>query len=96
MKAALLLVLLLSMISLNESNLLGNLAGFTSELLRADILDIVNCILHNDKIIAGVNVIIDAILTKNFDNILVALSQFILNDREEITKCINDPLGRLL
>lgn len=96
MKAALLIVLLLSMFSLNESSLLTTAGGLVSELLRADILDIIDCILHNDKIISDVNVIIDAILTKDFNKVVVALTQVIIELKDEITICINDPVSRLL
>ena len=91
MKAGLLLVLLLSVISLSETSLLNTIGGYVSQYLRADILDIVDCILHNDKIIKDFNVIIDAILTKDFNNVVVALTQVIMELKDEITHCINPP-----
>ena len=91
MKVGLLLVLLLSIISLNESSLLTTIGETTSALLRADILDIIDCILHNDIIIKDANVIIDAILTKDFNKVVIALSQVIMELKDEITNCINPP-----
>ena len=91
MKVGLLLVLLLSIIALNESSLLTSFGEYSSELLRADILDIIDCILHNDKIIKDANVIIDAILTKDFNKVVVALSQVIMELKDEINWCINPP-----
>ena len=96
MKAILVFVLLFSMISFNESSLLTTVGGFISEMLRADILDVIDCFLHNDIIIKDVNVIIDAILTKDFNNVVVALTQVIMELKDEIEKCLNDPVGRLL
>ena len=91
MKVGLLLVLLLSIIALNESSLLTTFGEYMSELLRADILDIIDCILHNDKIIRDANKIIDAILTKDFNKVVVALSQVIMELKDEISWCINPP-----
>ena len=91
MKVGLLLVLLLSIIALNESSLLTTFGEYMSELLRADILDIIDCILHNDKIIRDANKIIDAILTKDFNKVVVALSQVIMELKDEINWCINPP-----
>ena len=96
MKAILVFVLLFSIISFNESSLLTTVGGFISEMLRADILDVIDCFLHNDIIIKDVNVIIDAILTKDFNNVVVALTQVIMELKDEIEKCLNDPVGRLL
>ena len=96
MKAVLVFVLLFSIISFNESSLLTTVGGFISEMLRADILDVIDCFLHNDIIIKDVNVIIDAILTKDFNNVVVALTQVIMELKDEIEKCLNDPVGRLL
>ena len=96
MKAVLVFVLLFSIISVNQSSLLTTVGGFISEMLRADILDVIDCFLHNDIIIKDVNVIIDAILTKDFNNVVVALTQVIMELKDEIEKCLNDPVGRLL
>ena len=91
MKAAFVLVLLLAIIAISESSLLNTFGTMVSGLLRADIMDIINCIIHNDIIIADLNVIIDAILKKDFNAVIVALSQVIMSLKDEITKCINDP-----
>ena len=91
MKAAFVLVLLLAIIAISESSLLNALGTMVSGLLRADIMDIINCIIHNDIIIADLNVIIDAILKKDFNAVIVALSQVVMSLKDEITKCINDP-----
>ena len=91
MKAAFVLVLLLAIIAISESSLLNTFGTMVSGLLRADIMDIINCIIHNDIIIADLNVIIDAILKKDFNAVIVALSQVVMSLKDEITKCINDP-----
>ena len=89
MKTGLLLVLLLSLISLYESSLLATIGSFASGILRADILDVIDCILHNDIIIKDVNVIIDALLTKDINKIVIALTQVIRELIDEINKCRN-------
>ena len=91
MKAAFVFVLLLAIIAISESSLLNTFGTMVSGLLRADIMDIINCIIHNDIIIADLNVIIDAILKKDFNAVIVALSQVVMSLKDEITKCINDP-----
>ena len=91
MKAAFVLVLLLAIIAISESSLLNTFGTMVSGLLRADIMDIINCIIHNDIIIADLNVIIDAILKKDFNAVIVALSQVVMSLKDEITKCINNP-----
>ena len=91
MKASFVLVLLLAIIAISESSLLNTFGTMVSGLLRADIMDIINCIIHNDIIIADLNVIIDAILKKDFNAVIVALSQVVMSLKDEITKCINDP-----
>ena len=91
MKAAFVLVLLLAIIAISESSLLNTFGTTVSGLLRADIMDIINCIIHNDIIIADLNVIIDAILKKDFNAVIVALSQVVMSLKDEITKCLNDP-----
>ena len=91
MKSSFVLVLLLAMIVISESNLLKIFGTYVSGLLRADILDIIDCIIHNDIIIADINVIIDGILKKDFNAVIVALSQVVMSLKDEITKCINNP-----
>ena len=91
MKAAFVFVLLLAIIAISESSVLNTFGTMVSGLLRADIMDIINCIIHNDIIIADINVIIDGILKKDFNAVIVALSQVIMSLKDEITKCINDP-----
>ncbi len=91
MKAVFVLVLLLAIIAISESSLLNTFGTMVSGLLRADIMDIINCIIHNDIIIADLNVIIDAILKKDFNAVIVALSQVVMSLKDEITKCINNP-----
>ena len=97
MKAVLIFVLLFSMIYSNEStSFLTTVGSFLSEMLRADILDIIDCFLHSEIIIKDANVIIDGILTKDFNNVIIALTQVIMELKDEITRCLNDPLGKLL
>ena len=91
MKAVFVLVLLLAIIAISESSLLNTFGTMVSGLLRADIMDIIICIIHNDIIIADLNVIIDAILKKDFNAVIVALSQVVMSLKDEITKCINNP-----
>ena len=91
MKAAFVFVLLLAIIAISESSLLNNFGSMVSGLLWDDIFDIINCIIHNDIIIADINVIIDGILKKDFNAVIVALSQVVMSLKDEITKCINNP-----
>ena len=91
MKAVFVFVLLLAIIAISESSLISTFGTMVSGLLRADIMDIINCIIHNDIIIADINVIIDGILKKDFNAVIVALSQVVMSLKDEITKCINDP-----
>ena len=96
MKATFLLVILLAMVSIYETSLLNTFGTILSEILRADILDAIDCILHNDVIIYDVNVIIDGIMTKDFSKIVAALAKVIQSLIDEVKKCINDPASRLL
>ena len=89
MRATYVLILLLGIISISQSSLLTTFGTFVSGILRADILEIIDCFLHNDIIIKDVNVIIDAILTKDFNKVVVALTQVIMELKDEIDKCIN-------
>ena len=91
MKAVFVFVLLLAIFAISESSALNTFGTMVSSLLRADIMDIINCIIHNDIIIADINVIIDAILKKDFNAVIVALSQVVMSLKDEITKCINNP-----
>ena len=91
MKAVFVFVLLLAIFAISESSALNTFGTMVSGLLRADIMDIINCIIHNDIIIADINVIIDAILKKDFNAVIVALSQVVMSLKDEITKCINNP-----
>ena len=79
------------MISINEAYIMEKIGLFISKILRADIMDIITCILHTDKIIEDVNKIIDAILTKNFEKIIAVLSQVAMELVELVKICINDP-----
>ena len=95
MKVALVLVLLLTMISINETSLLNYFGTYVSEILRADILESINCILHSEIIIYDVNVIIDGILTKDFNKMVAAIAKVIQSLIDEVKKCLNDPAFRL-
>ncbi len=96
MKATFVLVILLAMVSIYETSLLNTFGTILSEILRADILDAIDCILHNDVIIYDVNVIIDGIMTKDFSKIVAALAKVIQSLIDEVKKCINDPASRFL
>ena len=97
MKAILVFTLLFALFSVNESNdLIKTFGNLVSHILRKDIFDIITCILHNDDIIYDLNVIIDAILTLDFNKIIIALTQVVFNLKDEITKCIDDPTKKLL
>lgn len=96
MKAILVFILALSLFSMNQSFYIFNTFGnFISNILRSDILDIINCIVHNPTIIYDINVIIDAILTKNFDKIIAALIKVGPNIATEVQKCIHPSQGFL-
>ena len=91
MKVFYTLAIILTIISVSQCGPLDLIGRFLSSILRADILDIIDCILHNQIIIKDLNVIIDAILTLNFNNIINALMKVVMELQKEITACINPP-----
>ena len=91
MKAIYTLVILLTIFSLTQCGALDFIGDYLSYILRADILDIIDCILHNDIIIKDVNIILDAVLTKNFDNVITALLKVVGEIVDPIKNCINNP-----
>ena len=91
MKVFYALAIILTIISVSQCGPLDLIGRFLSSILRADILDIIDCILHNQIIIKDLNVIIDAILTLNFNNIINALMKVVMELQKEITACINPP-----
>ena len=91
MKVFYTLAIILTIISVSQCGPLDLIGSFLSSILRADILDIIDCILHNQIIIKDLNVIIDAILTLNFNNIINALMKVVMELQKEITACINPP-----
>ena len=93
MKVFYTLAIILTIISVSQCGPLDLIGRFLSSILRADILDIIDCILHNQIIIKDLNVIIDAILTLNFNNIINALMKVVMELQKEITACINPPQG---
>ena len=91
MKAFYFLAIILTILSVSQCGPLDFIGNYISIILRADILDIIDCILHNQIIIKDVNIIIDAILTLNFNNIINALMKVVMELQKEITACINPP-----
>ena len=91
MKAFYFLAIILTILSVSHCGPLDFIGNYISIILRADILDIIDCILHNQIIIKDVNIIIDAILTLNFNNIINALMKVVMELQKEITACINPP-----
>ena len=95
MKAIYTLALLFTIISLTKCGTFDFIGNYLSVILRADVLDIVDCILHNDKIIKDINVVIDgiieAIATQDFQKVITALLKVVSELIEEITACINNP-----
>ena len=95
MKAIYTLALLFTIISLTKCGTFDFIGNYLSVILRADVLDIVDCILHNDKIIKDINVVIDgiieAIATQDFQKVITALFKVVSELIEEITACINNP-----
>ena len=95
MKAIYTLALLFTIISLSQCGTFDFIGNYLSVILRADVLDIVDCILHNDKIIKDINVVIDgiieAIATQDFQKVITALFKVVSELIEEITACINNP-----
>ena len=91
MKVFYTLAIILTIISVSQCGPLDLIRNFLSSILRADILDIIDCILHNQIIIKEINVIIDAILTLDFEKIIIAIAGTIPVLQPEINKCINPP-----
>ena len=91
MKVFYALAIILAIISVSECGPLDFIGYFLSSILRADILDIIDCIIHNQIIIKDLNVIIDAILTLDFNKIINALLKVVMELQKEITACINPP-----
>ncbi len=91
MKVFYILAIILTIISVSQCGPLDFIGYFLSSILRADILDIIDCIIHNQIIIKDLNVIIDAILTLDFNNIINALMKVVMELQKEITACINPP-----
>ena len=91
MKVFYILAIMLTIISVSQCGSLDFIGYFLSSILRADILDIIDCIIHNQIIIKDLNVIIDAILTLDFNNIINALMKVVMELQKEITACINPP-----
>ena len=91
MKVFYILAIILTIISVSQCGPLDFIGYFLSSILRADILDIIDCIIHNQIIIKDLNVIIDAILTLDFNNIITALMKVVMELQKEITACINPP-----
>ena len=95
MKAIYTLALFFTIISLTKCGTFDFIGNYLSVILRADVLDIVDCILHNDKIIKDINVVIDgiieAIATQDFQKVITALLKVVSELIEEITACINNP-----
>ena len=91
MKVFYILAIILTIISVSQCGPLDFVGYILSSILRADILDIIDCIIHNQIIIKDLNVIIDAILTLDFNNIIKALLGVIMELQKEISACINPP-----
>ena len=98
MKAIYTLALLFTLISLSQCLSFDFIGYVLSAVLRADILDIIHCILHNELIIKDINIIIDgiieAIAKKDFSKLISALIPIITGFIDEIKKCINTPPPR--
>ena len=93
MKTILLCLLFFTLLSYsNEASLFSFVGSFLNKIFRADITEIIDCILHNDQIIYDFNKIIDALLTKDINKIVVAVSQVITELKTLITACINPEL----
>ena len=93
MKTILLCLLFITLLSSSsEASLFSFVGPYLSKVLRADILDIIDCILHDEKIIYDFNIIIDALLTKDINKIVVAVSQVITELKTLIGACINPEL----
>ena len=91
MKAIYTLALLFTIISLAQCGTFDFIGYYLSAILRADILDIIDCILHSEIIIRDINVIIDGLLTKDFYKIIAALTKVAQELINAIKECINNP-----
>ncbi len=98
MKAIYTLALLFTIISLSQCGTFDFIGNYISVILRADILDIIDCILHDSVIIKDVNVIIDGIIeainTKDFQKVINALLKVVGELIDPIKTCINNPPPR--
>ena len=98
MKAIYTLALLFTIISLSQCGTFDFIGNYISVILRADILDIIDCILHDDLIIKDVNVVIDGIIdainTKDFQKVISALLKVVGELIDPIKTCINNPPPR--
>ena len=98
MKIIYTLALLFTIISLSQCGTFDFIGEYLSVVLRADILDTIDCILHNDLIIKDVNVVIDgiieAIAAKDFQKVLNALLKVVGEIIDPIKNCINNPPPR--
>ena len=98
MKAIYTLALFFTIISLSQCGTFDFIGNYISVILRADILDIIDCILHDDLIIKDVNVVIDGIIdainTKDFQKVISALLKVVGELIDPIKSCINNPPPR--
>ena len=98
MKAIYTLALLFTIISLSQCGTFDFIGNYISVILRADILDIIDCILHDYVIIKDVNVIIDGIIeainTQDFQKVINALLKVVGELIDPIKTCINNPPPR--
>ena len=98
MKAIYTLALFFTIISLSQCGAFDFIGNYISVILRADILDIIDCILHDDLIIKDVNVVIDGIIdainTKDFQKVISALLKVVGELIDPIKACINNPPPR--
>ena len=92
------ILLLFTIISLAQCGTFDFIGYYLSAVLRADILDIIDCILHDDLIIKDVNVVIDGIIdainTKDFQKVISALLKVVGELIDPIKACINNPPPR--
>ena len=91
MKAIYSLIFLLALVSISQCGVLDFIGSYISVVLRADILDIIDCVLHNEIIIKDVNKIIDPLLKGDISAAIGLIASVASEIIAEFNKCKGNP-----
>ena len=91
MKAVYSLILLLTLVSISQCGVFDFIGSYISVVLRADILDIIDCVLHNEIIIRDINKIIDPLLKGDIPGAIGLIASIAQEVVEEFNKCKENP-----